>query len=44
MPLVSFAIWHSGMRGFVKEYSNFDPKKQGVLTTKGSLGRKNGDF
>jgi hypothetical protein len=37
-------IGYSGKRGFVKEYSNFEPKKQGVLTTKGSLGQKNGDF
>ena len=29
---------------FVKKTSNFDPKKQGVLTTKGGLGRKNGNF
>ena len=41
LPLTSFAIAHSEKRGFVKEYSNFDPKKQGVLVTKGSLGRKN---
>jgi hypothetical protein len=41
MPLASFAIGYSGKWGFVKEYSNFDPKKQGVLITKGSFGRKN---
>jgi len=29
---------------FVKEYSNFDPKKQGVMVTKESFGQKNGDF
>ena len=29
---------------FVKEYSNFDPKKWGVLTTKESFGRKNAIF
>ena len=34
-------IAHSEKRGFVKEYSNFDPQKQGVLVTKGSFGRKN---
>jgi hypothetical protein len=44
MPLASFAIGYLGKRGFVKEYSKLDPQKQGVLTTKGSLGRKNGDF
>ena len=37
-------IGYSEKREFVKEYSNFDPKKQGVLTTKGTFGRKNGDF
>ena len=45
LPLSDAAgIGYSGKRGFVKEYSNFDPKKQGVLVTKVSLGRKNGDF
>ena len=29
---------------FVKDYSNFDPKKWGVLTTKESFGRKNAIF
>jgi len=29
---------------FVKKYSNFDPKKQGVLVTKVSFGRKNASF
>ena len=29
---------------FVKKYSNFDPKKQGVLVTKESFGQNNGDF
>jgi hypothetical protein len=29
---------------FVKEYSNFEPQKQGVLVMKASLGRKNGYF
>ena len=29
---------------FVKKYSNFEPKKQGVLVTKESLGRKNAIF
>jgi len=37
-------IGYSEKREFVKEYSNFDPKKWGVLTTKGSFGQKNGDF
>jgi hypothetical protein len=37
-------ICHSAEQDFVKKYSNFDPKKQGVLVTKGSFGRKNGDF
>ena len=35
-------VWKS--REFVKEYSNFDPKKQGVLVTKESLGRKTAIF
>ena len=35
-------VWKS--REFVKEYSNFDPKKQGVLVTKESFGQNNGDF
>ena len=35
-------VWKS--REFVKEYSNFEPKKQGVLVTKESLGRKNAIF
>ena len=29
---------------FVKKYSNFDPKKQEVLVTKGSFGHKNASF
>ena len=29
---------------FVKKYSNFEPKKQGVLVTKVSFGRKNASF
>ena len=37
-------IAHSEKRGFVKKYSNFEPKKQGVLVTKESFGRKNASF
>jgi hypothetical protein len=37
-------ICHSEEQDFVKKYSNFDPKKQGVLVTKESLGRKNAIF
>ena len=44
LPLTSFAIAHSEKWRFVKEYSNFDPQKQGVLTTKGALGQKNAIF
>jgi hypothetical protein len=37
-------ICYPAEQEFVKKYSNFDPKKQGVLVTKESLGRKNAIF
>ena len=36
-----FVVANLQFHYFVKTYSNFEPKKQGVLVTKGSFGRKN---
>ena len=44
LPAISFRRRGFEIPGFVKKYSNFEPKKQGVLTTKGALGRKNAIF
>ena len=39
-----FVVANLQFHYFVKNYSNFEPKKQGVLVTKGSFGRKNANF
>ncbi len=39
-----FVVANLQFHYFVKNYSNFEPKKQGVLTTKWSFGRKNANF